>query len=445
MRSAFLATCLFALLGNAFFSYADEKPAVETEKAKPKSTFTFSLFGSSQPEEKSIDKEATHHQAGVIEVSQGENDPHKVNAFCLDAKGHILAACGAGPGEIRKLDADGKLISSWAIDVKPEAINVASDGTILIGGDGKLFRFSATGKQLETADSPHAKAVLDSKGKLREQVIAQMKSRGNSLESQIEVYEAIIAQLEEKEKQGELQPQEKQIFESLPKSLELMKKRLAAQPKKEGEAGKLDEEEIASQLKNLMRNKMRVASISSDAKNVYVATYALEGYTFCVWKLDPDFSNGEVVVKDLRGCCGQMDVQVSNSGIYVAENSRHRVACFDPSGDLKVAWGKQDRTGAEGFTSCCNPMNVCFAKNGDVFTAESSTGRIKRFSSEGEFKDFIGDVKLVPGCKNVSIAVSPDTDRVYMLDITRNHIVVMKKKTAEPESKEKPAKVSLNQ
>lgn len=389
-----------------------------------------------------IDEEATHYQSGVIDVAQSSEDPHKVNAFCLDATGNILVACGAGPGEIRMLDGDGKPLAAWKTDVKPEAINVAPDGTILVGGDGQLFRYSAAGKLLTTAESPHTAAVRDSKAKLREQVIAQMKSRSNSLASTVEVYESIIAQLEERKKAGELGEQEEQILASLPKTLEAMKKQLADQPKEEEEP-KIDEAQVEEQLKNMMRNKLRVASVSSDGKHVYVATYALEGYGFCVWRLDSEFTNGEVVVKDLRGCCGQMDVQVSESGIYVAENARHRVACFEPNGDLKVAWGKADRTGADGFTSCCNPMNVCFSKTGDVFTAESNTGRIKRFGADGTFKDFIGDVKLVPGCKNVSIAVAPDLDRVYMLDITRNHIVVMKKKTADPDAPAKPAKVSL--
>jgi len=37
----------------------------------------------------------------------------------------------------------------------------------------------------------------------------------------------------------------------------------------------------------------------------------------------------------------------------------------------------------------------------------------------------------VPGCKKVSIAVSPQGDQVYMLDITRGHIVVMTRGSAK--------------
>ena len=79
-------------------------------------------------------------------------------------------------------------------------------------------------------------------------------------------------------------------------------------------------------------------------------------------------------------------------------------------------------------------MNVCFNGAGEVFTAESGTGRIKRFTADGEFVSYVGDVELVPGCKNVSIAVAPDTSRIYMLDLTRNHIVRMETKPAGQES-----------
>jgi hypothetical protein len=453
MRSAILAACLLALLGTPVL--ADDAIPVERESlekstaqpaAKKGATFSFGsllapLFG--EPKAAKVEPEATHHQTGTIQMARTANDPHRVNAFCLDADGNILAACGEGPGEIRKLDAEGTLLASWEIDVKPEAISAAPDGTILVGGHGKLFRFSAEGTMLATADSPHAEAVRENKGKLREQVIAQLKAQSNRLESQIEVYESIIAQLEQKKEEGKLQAQEEKILESLPKTLAILKRQMADREEQESEDEQISEKQIDEQLKYMLQSKMRVASISSDGKGVYVATYALEGYTFCVWRLDADFGNGEVVVKDLRGCCGQMDVQVCESGIFVAENSRHRVARFNADGSLNTTWGKQDRSGADGFTGCCNPMNVCFSRDGDVFTAESESGRIQRYGADGKFKDVIGSVKLVPGCKNVSIAVSPDTDRVYMLDITRNHIIVMQRKTAEPAQEEKPAKVTL--
>ena len=86
-------------------------------------------------------------------------------------------------------------------------------------------------------------------------------------------------------------------------------------------------------------------------------------------------------------------------------------------------------------------MNVCFNGANEVFTAESGTGRIKRYDADGNFLAYVGDVDLVPGCKNVSIAASPDSDRIYMLDLTRNHIVVMKARS-QPESGKEVAATS---
>ena len=63
--------------------------------------------------------------------------------------------------------------------------------------------------------------------------------------------------------------------------------------------------------------------------------------------------------------------------------------------------------------------------------AEAGSGRVMRFSPEGTFLGVVGAVDLVPGCKKVSIAVSPTGDRVYMLDITRGHIVVMEPKDSK--------------
>lgn len=390
------------------------------------------LFESAHAAEKpvSIDEVSTHRQVSLIKIASGNDDSMRVNAFCLNAHGEILAACGNGPGEVRVLDDRGELLRSWSVEVKPEAINTAEDGTILVGGDGKLFRFDSTGKELQRADSPHAAALRANTRQLREEAIARLTSSSNSLPSRIAMYEQVIKQLEDKATKQELNTRETQLLDLLPKTLQAWKAQLAKQPRQD-KKDLPSEEAIAEQMENLLKSKMRVASISTDDKYVFIATRALSGYGFAIWRLDTSFDNGEVIVSGLRGCCGQMDVQACGNGLYVAENARHRVVHYDVDGKELRTWGKGDRKGLEGFTSCCNPMNVCFSKDGEVFTAESSSGRIKRFSHKGEFVDHVGDVKLVPGCKNVSIAVSPLDERVYMLDITRNHIVLMERKVDE--------------
>jgi len=178
----------------------------------------------------------------------------------------------------------------------------------------------------------------------------------------------------------------------------------------------------------MSKRKLKVSSLSANENEIFIACSAVAGYGYEVWRTDKNFENGSIIVKGLRGCCGQMDVQCNQQGIFVAENSRHRVNHYDRAGKLIKYWGKRDRNGVEGFGSCCNPMNVAVGKAGEVYTAESNLGYIKRYSADGKYLDFVGKVKLVPGCKNVSIMVSPDGSRVYMMDLTRNHIIVMARK-----------------
>jgi len=181
---------------------------------------------------------------------------------------------------------------------------------------------------------------------------------------------------------------------------------------------------------NQQQAKLMASSISAAGGDVFLATRAEQGYGFEIWRLDEQFKNSKKIVSGLRGCCGQMDVQASENGVYVAENARHRVCHYDREGTLVNQWGGRARTGVVGFGGCCNPMNLAFGTQHDVYTAESTTGRIKRYSPDGQLLDLVGSVDIVPGCKKVSIAVSPDGGRVYMLDITRTHIVMMEAVTA---------------
>ncbi len=372
--------------------------------------------------------EATHHQTEIIQLKGDEEIP-QINAFCLNAAGEILAACGDGPGLVCVADSSGRVIRTWPIDVRPEAISVAEDGTILVGGAGRLFRFTSSGECAHEEESPHAAALKENAEKIREEAIEFLVQQSQQ-ESRAVIYQSILDQLTEKAKNEELSDDEQRVLDQLPELLEFelkkeeAKKKAEANPEEEEEF-KPEEKDIERTVERLVSMRMRISSVSSAGDHVFVATGSQEGYGFDVWKLNGDLTGGEIIVTGLRGCCGQMDVQCCSNGVFVAENGRHRVARYDDSGTMVTSWGSRDRKGVDGFSSCCNPMNVCFAGNGDVLTAESNTGLIKRFTADGEMVSFVGQVDLVPGCKNVSIAISPQGDRIYMLDLTRNHIVVM--------------------
>jgi hypothetical protein len=193
----------------------------------------------------------------------------------------------------------------------------------------------------------------------------------------------------------------------------------------------MTDEQIDEQVKASMKYKLTASSISALNDDVFVATHASLGYGFDVWRMNDKFESPVKVVTGLSGCCGQMDVKANKDGLFVAENSEHRVCRFDRDGKSITKWGQSARTGLEGFGSCCNPMNVAFGPGEAVYTAEDDTGRIKRYSADGKLLGLVGLVELKPGCKNCSIAVSSDGSRVYMLDITRNLLVRLDARPAD--------------
>ncbi|NQT89455.1 hypothetical protein HQ560_21985, partial [bacterium] len=170
--------------------------------------------------------------------------------------------------------------------------------------------------------------------------------------------------------------------------------------------------------------KRKVTAIAITGADVFVACPATEGYGYDVWRTTADLKNPKKIVTGLRGCCGQMDIQASKGKLIVAENGRFRVACYDREGKQLATWGKGDRKSAEGFGSCCNPMNARIGPDGNIYTSESNVGRIKRFSPDGKLLGVIGTATIVPGCKHVAIGMNKDMSHFYMLDITRTNIIV---------------------
>ncbi|TWT31181.1 SMP-30/Gluconolaconase/LRE-like region [Posidoniimonas corsicana] len=369
----------------------------------------------------------THHQTKIISVNGEGLAKADLKSFCLAPDGKILAACDGDSGEVRVFSPAGDYEDTWKLSVKPDAINVGSDGQVYVAGGGKLLRLDSQGLVTHEAASPHLEDTAAKRAEIREQLIARQKQSVEAYAKMSERYDDRLAKLQDK------RTKLKDDGEEVPASLDLQinnAERMVEQWKSIVDqlgGGNLTEEQLEQKVNDSLRSASAVASISESGGDVFIATREAAGYGFCVWKLDHEFTSGEVIVKGLSGCCGQMDVQCCENGIYVAENSRHRVYHLDAAGEELGQWGHGARDGLEGFGSCCNPMNVAFGPDRTVYTAESGTGRIKRYSPEGELLELVGKVDIVPGCKKVSIAVDKSGDRVYMLDITRHHIVMMER------------------
>jgi sugar lactone lactonase YvrE len=415
----------------------------------------------------------THKQGAVIAINSGDLSKAESTCFCLCAQDSLLVGCGGEVKEIRCFDSEGKHLKSLPLPIAPEAINVAPDGTILVAGEGRLLRLSPDGEELRNVESPHAAALQGEEmlKKLRAEIVEQQKQQVEMYSKQTKQYEQMIerAQKQLDEANAELDETKDKIMDAMvaewvgadgqttsPASkrrligeYQAAKRKptmLAMQLKSFNQARKqwddivaqqsqraeLTDEQLDQYVKSSLQRKLAIASISATDDTVFFATDAPVGYGFVVWKANADFSDGKLIVKDLSGCCGQMDVQASADGVFVAENSRHRVCRYDENGKLVCTWGKGAREGVEGFGSCCNPMNLAFGKFGEVYTAEDTTGRIKRYSPSGELLSVVGAAEVVPGCKKTSIAVDRSGDHVYMLDITRHQVVRLDRVAPDP-------------
>ena len=140
--------------------------------------------------------------------------------------------------------------------------------------------------------------------------------------------------------------------------------------------------------------KAKVSGLTVDGKDLF-ATFgsgrSLRS-TGVLVRLNLDMGEAKTLAEKLRGCCQRLDVTSKDGVIYLAENTRHRIVKYDREGKVLGKWGKADRRGADlaGFGSCCNPMNLYFGPEGELYTSESGLGRVKRYDVDGKFLGLVG-------------------------------------------------------
>ena len=320
-------------------------------------------------------------EVGIIRV--GQKGGGKLHNFCVNLDGNLLACYGgfsegaaaaqprgAGePPEIRVYSPEGALLKSWSLEKQPQAICVSRDGSIFVGGEGRVSKLNQEGKVLATADSPVAAQQV----KLSAEVVSQMKSSGRGNEQELEQYK-----------------------------------------------------------RSLAGRKSTVTGIAATEQDVFVVCPSPSDFTFRVYRFDHDLKQAKLVVEGLRGCCGQMDLQAGEDRIWIPHNARHRVECRDRGGKEIGAFGKHDRQAADGFGGCCEPKNLRVVGK-EVFTAESGPPvAIKRFSQDGKFLGVVAVPSFPTSCVRVTVDVSPDHTRWYILDTGQDsiHMFAAKRETA---------------
>lgn len=415
-------------------------------------SFAVATAGSDAPAADS----ATHGQERLIKVTNAPDE--KLTTFAVDGVGRVLAGVAAESPTIRVYDSAGELTAEWKLPVPPEAINVGPKGDIFVAGQGKLLRLDGEGGITLERETPNMATAAQAARGIHQRVMdKRTKSLTDKAQLEIKIFKKRLADLQKRIAvldrdlfildQRDLEDNSPEVAEEIEAERTKLQKRRAASAKLEAKLefiivnppsqqklsnanpgrGRQTESEPTPEesVQQLIADQMRIASISASRDEVFFACSSSTGSGFDVWRTNYQFTEGTKIGESLRGCCGQLDVQANDNGIYVAENTRHRVRGYSREGRELLEFGSRERDLPEGFSGCCNPMNVAFGDDGSVYTAESGIGRIKRFSADGSFIELVGQVELVPGCKKVAISVSPKGDQVYMLDITRGHIVVM--------------------
>jgi hypothetical protein len=371
---AVLSTCAIGGVAAFTFSGCDFSPGASSAA----SSADESPSALSAVREKDAAWRPTHSEVGIIRVGQRKTGDYLHN-FCVNLDGNILACCGgpreeasySEPSEIKVFSPAGKCLQSWKMETQPQAICVHRDGTIYVGGGGRIFRLNQEGKVMAAADSP----VGSHQTKLSDTVLNELKSQGRDSQQQIALYK-----------------------------------------------------------RSLEQRKKAITGIAVTDRDLFVVCPSPSDFSYTVYRFDHDLKNPKLIVEGLHGCCGQMDIQAGEDKLWVPHNARHRVECRDRDGKQLSAFGKTDRKAAEGFGGCCEPKNVRVAGSG-IFTAESGPPVvIKHFTQEGKFLGVVAIPTFPTSCVRVTVDRSPDGKRWYILDTTEDAIHVFEAKGTESSS-----------
>ncbi|MGL4942807.1 MAG: hypothetical protein ACRC46_06415 [Thermoguttaceae bacterium] len=394
---------------------------------------------------------ATHKFVKTVAIPQEDSEAGtQIHTFCVDKKGRLLASSGGAtieygadengnigvsekiqPAAIYVLAPDGTLETTWKLDFAPKAMTVAADGRVYVAGQGNVYELDENGKVVKSFESPHVKSLpplpeipeddepadaREARQKRMKELAAEIEKVNTKAEPIVEAYQKAKKSGDEDAKIKAMTAMEKIQSEIMPLYEEQSKLQLGKRQAAMQERARLVE---AKDVKSL--------AVSTDA--IYLCTPVAKGYGTEVWRVDLNGENPTVVVKNLSGCCGQMNISASGDKLIIPENGRMSVHVCDRDGKKLKTWGKGggDDGDVTGFGSCCNPMNLTFDADGNVLTSEASVGVIKRFTQDGKYIETVAASKIVPGCKHTPIGLSPDGKTAYMLDIFQRQILLFAK------------------
>jgi hypothetical protein len=380
-----------------------------------------------------VEAVATHKQVRSI-VPRWNNKPAHLNTFCVGPNRLLYLCCSSDRfssetqnGVILVYTGEGELVRDIPLDFAPQAINFGAEGKCFVAGSGKIARLSAEGTVEIVKDAPNIGNREEMVEELKKAAEEQKKSITQSYSQQLEQIESQIKRV--KKEIASADPADEKGDKKRQRRLKMLEQQ---QEQWQTMIKQFDESFAVQNDQMVLKQMMRSTGIAVSKQDVFVSLPKAAGYGYSIHRLDHDLENATVVVKNVGGCCGQLDIQSDGENLFIAENTSFKVGIYDRDGKRQDSWGQRGRDKADGFGSCCNPMNVRCCENGEILTAESSIGDIKRFSKDGEFLGLIGRASVGGGCKHVAIGWDTDRDWHYMMNEDKSSVAVLVPKDQAP-------------
>ena len=371
--------------------------------------------------------ESTHKQIrSVVPTYKGKK--LQLNTFTLAQDGNLWMCCNDAPsatgeskGCILVSQPTGALVKRIELDFAPTAINFSESGDVFVAGSGFIACLDNDGQVKKTIEAPNLANREEALRLMKEEAEKQKEQMSERYSSQIKILTVQLdkyqAQLENADKDDEravkrLEARIKAIDVQLTSLRNATKQILRSYGREiEGEA-------------TLARVK-RATGIAVSKQDVFVALPNVKGYGYSLWRLSHDLENPVAIMDDLRGCCGQMDIQAEGDDVLIAENTAFRVSRYNREGKQIASFGERSREKESGWGSCCNPMNIRCVGSDEILTAESSIGSIKRYNKEGKYLGLIGTARIGGGCKHVALSVDQKLNRYYIMNQNGGDIAVL--------------------
>lgn len=377
---------------------------------------------------------ATHKQVRTI-VPKHQGVQVHLNTFCVGPDQNLYLCCNAdggvdgngSRGVVLVYTGEGELVREIPLSFAPQAINFSSQGAMFLAGAGKVARLSSEGAVEIEKDAPN----IGNKEEMLEQLAkAAEEQRKTITASYTDQLEKIKSQIEAIENESEkADPDDKKGAARRERRM-----RMLTQQRDQWQTivDQIGQSLAAPTGDDALRQVMRSTGLAVSNQDVFFSLPNTVGYGYSIYRTNHDLEESTVVKRNVGGCCGQLDIQSDGENLLIAENTSFTVGIYDRDGKKLTSWGKRGRTEPDGFGSCCNPMNVRCCPNGEILTAESSIGDIKRFSKSGEFLGFVGRATVAGGCKHVAIGWDNKRDWHYMMHQDKSTVAVLVPKDQAP-------------